>query len=134
MLSQPDNRPSVVRRMTAGQMLLDGASDDEVADRLHISKHTVRRYRSIVAAGGIEALKALGVGGRVSVLDEAALAWLASALNDSARVYGFESAAWTNARLRALIERRFGVKFSRVYVWQLATKIGMGHILSKSKR
>lgn len=115
-------------------MLLDGATDDEVADRLHISRHTVRRYRSIVESGGLDALRALGVGGRVSVLDEQALAWLASALNDSARVYGFESDAWTNARVRALIERRFGVKFSRVYVWQLATKLGMGHILSKSKR
>jgi transposase len=134
MLSQPDKRPSVVRRMTAGQMLLEGATDEEVADRLHISKHTVKRYRSIIDAGGLEALEALGVGGRVSVLDEQALAWLASALNDSARVYGFESDAWTNARLRALIERRFGVKFSRVYVWQLATKLGLGHILSKSRR
>lgn len=134
MPTQPDNLPTVVRRMTAGRMILDGATDTQVADHLHLSRQTVKRYRAIVEADGLDALKQLGIGGRVSVLDENALKWIASALQDSARVYGFESDAWTNARLRSVIEKKFGVRFSRVYVWQLATKLGLGHVLSKSKR
>jgi transposase len=134
MLSRPENLPSVVRRMTAGQMLLDGASVEAVAEQLHLSTQTVKRYQAIVSAGGLEALQKMGVGGRSSVLDQEALEWIASALKGPARAHGFESDAWTNARLRALIERRYGVRFSRVYIWQIATNLGLGHLLSKSRR
>jgi transposase len=120
--------------MTAGQMLLDGVSVENVADQLHLSMATVKRYKALVEGGGLEALKQLGVGGRSAVLDQAALEWLAEALKGSARVHGFESDAWTNARLRALIERHYGVRYSRVHVWQIATNLGLGHLLSKSRR
>jgi transposase len=134
MLSRPETLPSVVRRMTAGRMLLDGESVERVAEHLHLSVQTVRRYKAIVNEGGLEALSKMGVGGRTSVLDRAALEWIGQALQESARKHGFGSDAWTNARLRELIERRFGVRYSRVYVWQIATNLGLGHLLSKSRR
>ncbi|WP_306434234.1 helix-turn-helix domain-containing protein [Caballeronia glathei] len=134
MLSRPENLPSVVRRMTAGRMLLDGASVEAVAEQLHLSIQTVKRYQAIVSAGGLEALQKMGVGGRASVLDQEALAWIAAALRGSAREHGFESDAWTNGRLRSVIESRYGVRYSRVYVWQIATNLGLGHLLSKSRR
>lgn len=134
MLSHPENLPSVVRRMTAGQMLIDGMSLDQVANRLHLSMATVKRYKALVDEGGLEALRQLAVGGRSSALDQAALMWISKALQGSAKVHGFESDAWTNARLRALIENKYGVRYSRVYVWQIATNLGLGHLLSKSRR
>jgi transposase len=134
MLSRTEKIPSVVRRMTAGQMQLDGASVDAVAERLHLSNQTVRRYQATVKAGGLAALQKMSVGGRSSVLDQEALEWIALTLQGSARAHGFESDAWTNARLRGLIEQRYGVRFSRVYIWQIATKLGLGHLLSKSRR
>ncbi|AET91351.1 transposase [Burkholderia sp. KK1] len=134
MHTHPKTLPSVMRRMTAGRMLLDGASVDTVADALHLSVQTVRRYKAIVAEGGLDALAQMGVGGRASVLDREALDWIAAALQGSAREHGFESATWTNARLRELIERRYGVRYSRVYIWQIATNLGLGHLLSKSRR
>jgi transposase len=134
MLSHPENLPSVVRRMTAGRLLLEGASVETVAEQLHLSVQTVRRYKAIVAEGGLDALAKMGVGGRVSVLDRAALEWIAGALQGSARKHGFDTDAWTNARLRELIERRYGVRYSRVYVWQIVTNLGLGHLLSKSRR
>ncbi len=120
--------------MSAGRRLLDGASVETVADELHLSVQTVRRYKAIVSEGGIDALAAMSVGGRASVLDRAALDWIADALKGSPRMHGFESDAWTNARLRELIERRYGVRYSRVYIWQIATNLGLGHVLSKSRR
>ncbi|WP_277185792.1 helix-turn-helix domain-containing protein [Caballeronia sp. BR00000012568055] len=134
MLSRPETLPSVMRRMTAGRMLLDGESVERVAEQLHLSVQTVRRYKAIVNEGGLEALAKMGVGGRTSALDREALEWIAKALQESARKHGFESDAWTNARLREVIERQFGVRYSRVYVWQIATNLGLGHLLSKSRR
>ena len=134
MLSHSDSLPSVVRRMTAGQMLIDGMTVEQVAAQLNLSMATVRRYKSLIDSGGLEALKQLGIGGRTSVLDQQALEWIASALQRSAKLHGFESDAWTNARLRALIEMHYGIKYSRVYIWQIATNLGLGHLLSKSRR
>ena len=134
MLPQPATLPSVQRRMTAGQMLVDGASVDEVADKLHLSTATVRRYKAILESGGLDALKQMAVGGRTSVLDQQALEWIAEALKGSAKVHGFESDAWTNARLKALIEAKYGIRYSRVHIWQIATNLGLAHMLSKSRR
>jgi transposase len=68
------------------------------------------------------------------VLDEAALGWIESALNGPASVHGFPSDAWTSNRLRELILARFGVSYSRVYAWQIATNLGLGHRLTKSRK
>jgi transposase len=123
-----------MRRMNAGRMLMEGTSVSAVADALHLSTDTVRKYRSIIAQGGLEALQKMSVGGRASVLDSAAMEWIAAALSGSACDHGFPTDAWTNARLRELIKARFGVSYSRVYAWQLATNLGLGHRLSKSSR
>lgn len=134
MSSRNEELPSVVRRMAAGRMLMEGASVNAVADALHLSTDTVRKYRAIIAQGGLEALQKMSVGGRSPLLDGAAMEWIAAALNGSACDHGFPTDAWTNARLRELIKTRFGVSYSRVYTWQLATNLGLGHRLSKSSR
>ncbi|MBN3856454.1 MULTISPECIES: helix-turn-helix domain-containing protein [unclassified Paraburkholderia] len=134
MLTRTENLPSVARRMAAGQMLVDGATVHAVADSLHLSAQTVRRYKTIVEDGGLAALQQMSVGGRPSVLDQAALGWIALALHGSARDHGFASDAWTNSRVRELIGRQFGVHYSRVYTWQIVSNLGLGHRLSKSAR
>jgi transposase len=120
--------------MAAGRMLMEGASVQAVAEAHHLSTSTVRRYQAILLNGGLEALQKVSVGGRVSVLDDAALTWISAALLGSARDHGFPSDAWTNARLRAVVASQFGVHYSRVYIWQLVTNLGLGHRLSKSAR
>ena len=120
--------------MTAGKMLMDGATRDEVAYQLHLSMSTVKRYQALIARGGLDALRELSVGGRTSLLDQTHREWIASALRGSAKMYGFDSDAWTNACLRSLIENKVGVRFSRVYVWQIATNLGLAYRLSKSRK
>jgi len=134
MLKQPSELPTIARRIAAGELLLTGASDDMVMNELRLSKVTVRRYRKLVESGGLDALKLMGVGGRESALGTDGYLQIAAVLQESARAYGFESDGWTNARVRLLIERKFGVRFSRVYVWQLVTNLGLGHVLTKSRR
>jgi transposase len=126
--------PTVARRIAAGEMLLQGASVNTVADALRLSPNTVRKYRTMLRQGGLESLRKLGVGGRTSVLDQAAIEWIGAALRGPAGRHGFPTDAWTSARLRELILARFGVSYSRVYTWQLATNLGLGHRLTKSRR
>ena len=134
MLTRTEDLPSVTRRMAAGQMLIEGATVNAVANSLHLSAQTVRRYKTLLEDGGLAALKQMSVGGRPSVLDHAALQWIANALLGSAREHGFPSDAWTNSRVRELIGRQFGVHYSRVYTWQIVSNLGLGHRLSKSAR
>jgi transposase len=111
MPSRTQELPTVARRMNAGQMLMAGSSVSAVAEALHLSTATVKRYKAVLEDGGLDALKRMSVGGRSSALDAAALEWVATALRGSAREHGFSSDAW-----------------------QIATNLGLGHRLSKSSR
>ena len=134
MPSRNDALPTVMRRLAAGKMLMEGASVSDIAAQLHISENTVRKYRALVNEGGLESLRQMSVGGRSSVLDEAAMQWIAAALSGPAGIHGFPSDAWTSNRLRELIRAQFGVSYSRVYTWQIATNLGLGHRLTKSRK
>ncbi|WP_089164905.1 winged helix-turn-helix domain-containing protein [Caballeronia sordidicola] len=50
--------------------------------------------------------------------------WIASALRGSPVAYGFDSDQWTDGRLRSLVEKKFGLSFSRVYVRQIIIDLG----------
>src|SRR5258708_13609 len=108
MRSRTEELPTVTRRMAAGKMLMDGASVSDVAAQLHISENTVRKYKAMVSQGGLDSLKQLSVGGRASVLDEAALQWIESALSGPAGIHGFPSDAWTRNPLREAVLAGFG--------------------------
>ncbi|MDR5740005.1 helix-turn-helix domain-containing protein [Caballeronia sp. LZ016] len=131
MRTPPENLPSVSRRLRAGQLLLEGRSVKEVAEQLRMTPTTVKRYQALVSKGGLDALREMQVGGKVSALNPDAVEWIVDALNGSAVDYGFDSESWTNARLRDLIEEKFGVRYSRVYVWQLTNDLGLGHRLTR---
>jgi transposase len=116
--------PSIALRLQAGQMLLAGQSVSVVASALSLSRLTVTRYKALVDSGGLSALETMQVGGRQSVLDAQAKKWLDTALGASPRNYGFEVEQWSIGRVGKLIEKQFGVTFSRVYVRQLIINLG----------
>jgi transposase len=67
---------------------------------------------------------------RPTVLDDEALSWIAAALRHSPRLHDFDADLWTNERLKTIIERKFGVCYSRRYTWQIATDLGLSHLLT----
>ena len=135
MLSRPENLPSVVRRMTAGQMLLDGASvgggrratASLDSDREALSGHREGgRARSAAEDGRRRTLLGPRPGGaRMDRLGAARL---------GARSMASKATRGPTRACARSIEQRYGVRFSRVYIWQIATKLGLGHLLSKSRR
>jgi transposase len=124
-MGTPKNaRPSAALRLEAAQLLSEGKSPVQVAAALGISIPTVRRYRALLAEGGLEALERMSVGGRKPSLSLEAREWIATTLRGSASVHGYKSDQWTDGRLRSLIARDLGISFSRVYVRQLIIDLG----------
>jgi transposase len=62
--------------------------------------------------------------GRPAQLDDAQLDALGNALLQGAIAHGFGTELWTLKRVRALIERLYGVRFSEVHVWRLLGAMG----------
>src|SRR5579864_2065743 len=129
-----DDLPTIARRLAAGQKLLDGIPVAQIAEEMGMAKTTVEKYRQVLKEGGLDALRNISVGGRRSALDDAARTWIAEALRGSPRDYGFDADGWTNARMRELIRRQYGISYSRVYAWQLATDLGASHRFGRSGR
>jgi len=62
--------------------------------------------------------------GRPAQLDVKQLEALRTALLQGAIAHGFGTELWTLKRVRALIERLYGVRFSEVHVWRLLGAMG----------
>jgi transposase len=67
---------------------------------------------------------------RLTINDET-LAWVAATLTESPRAHGIEADHWTNGRLRTVLHRRVGVDYSRGYIWEIATRAGVVHLLTR---
>ena len=124
-----DMLPSVALRLEAAQLLTEGKSPAQVAAALGISIPTARRYRALLAEGGLEALERMSAGGRKPSLSPEARERIATALRGSASVHVYKSDQWTDGRLRSLIAKDLGISFSRVYVRQIIIGLGFADCL-----
>jgi transposase len=122
------------RRKIAAQMLLDGESADRVSKALNISERTITKYRSMVVAGGVEAVEQLRSPGRQATLGPEALEWLRAALERSPMAHGYESELWRNGDVQRLIKQRFGVYHSSGHVRTLVGKLGLEHRMRPPKQ
>ena len=118
---------AVKRRVRAGRLLLAGKSPPEVARLVGAPRQTVYRWREVLTVGGIEALRDMSKGGRPAQLGAAELSRLYVALLEGATAHGFATPLWTLKRVRALIEREFGVRYSEVHVWRLLGQLGLSN-------
>src|ERR1700693_278675 len=96
---------AVKRRVRAGRLLLAGKSPPEVARTVRAPRQTVYRWRAVLEAGGMDALREMSKGGRPARLGAAELSRLYVALLEGAAVRGFTTPLWTLKRVRLWIER-----------------------------
>lgn len=115
------------RRIQAGQLLLRGMRQSEVANRLRVSRETVRRWAGKVGEGGLDALKNAPRLGRPSGLSPAQRQELSQLLQQGAVAQGYPSDGWSLNRVRELIERHFGRRYSDVQVWRILGALGWSH-------
>jgi transposase len=112
------------RRVRAGRMLQAGKKPAEIAAAVGVARQTVYAWKRILEESGIETLREIDRGGRPASLDEEQFEQIRRALLESPTAHGFGTELWTVKRVRLLVERLHGVRFSEVHVWRLLGRLG----------
>lgn len=115
------------RRVRAARLLQSGKKPAEVATLVGAPRQTVYRWQDVLKSEGIEALRDMSKGGRPARLDAQQLAQVQLALLEGPTAHGFGTPLWTIKRVRLLIERKFGVRYSPVHVWRLLGQLGFSN-------
>lgn len=115
---------AVKRRVRAGRLLQAGHTPPQVAAMVKAPRQTVYRWREVLQSEGIDALRDMRQGGRPARLDAEALGKLQLALLEGPSAQGFDTPLWTIKRVRTLVERQFGVRYSEVHIWRLLGQLG----------
>ena len=111
------------KRVLAGQLMLAGQTPAQAAKAVGVARQTAYTWKARLEGGGLEALRSMATG-RPAQLDKGQRDALATALLQGAMAHGFGTQLWTLKRVRALIERLYGVQFSEVHVWRLLGSMG----------
>lgn len=112
------------RRVRAGRLLQAGKKPAEVAAATGVARQTIYTWKRILDEGGLDALREIDRGGRPASLDEEQFEQIRRALLESPTAHGFGTELWTIKRVRLLIERLHGVRFSEVHVWRIVGRLG----------
>ena len=112
------------RRVRAARLLQAGNKPAEVAKMVGAPRQTVYRWKDVLEAKGIDALRDMSKGGRPALLGAEELGRLQIALMEGPTAHGFGTPLWTLKRVRVFIEREFGVRYSDVHVWRLLGQMG----------
>ncbi|TXF10049.1 IS630 family transposase, partial [Pelomicrobium methylotrophicum] len=112
------------RRVRAGRLLMKGKKPAEVARAVGAPRQTVYRWLGVLQEKGIDGLREMSKGGRPSRMSAGQLEELRQALLAGPVACGYGTDLWTIKRVRLLIEKRFGIKYSEVHVWRLLGAMG----------
>ncbi|MFM0557996.1 winged helix-turn-helix domain-containing protein [Paraburkholderia sediminicola] len=122
------------RRRIAAKMLLNGDSVERVSKALSISVPTIRKYKSMVDADGVDAVLQRRSSGRKATLRARDLEWVRGTLQGSPTAYGYETELWRTGDVQALIKQKFGVYHSDGHVRTIVAKLGLEHRMRPPKQ
>jgi transposase len=114
-----ERRAEAVRLLEAGEM-----KQAEIARHLGVTEAAVSKWKRQLAEEGPEALQMRKATGRPPKLDEAAKQALVKKLEEGAVAAGFATEQWTQARVKKVIEREFGVRYHQNYISRLLDDLG----------
>jgi len=111
------------KRVRAGRLMLAGKTPAQAAEAVGVARQTAYTWKDRLDAGGIEALRGMAPG-RPAQLDQTQLDALRTALLQGAMAHDFGTQLWTLKRVRELVRRLYGVRFSEVHIWRLLGALG----------
>jgi len=114
-----ERRAEAVRLLEAGEM-----KQVEIARHLGVTEAAVSKWKRQLAEEGPQALQLRKATGRPPKLDEAAKQALVKKLEEGAVAVGFPTEQWTQARVKQVIEREFGVRYHQNYISRLLDDLG----------
>jgi putative transposase len=112
------------RRLRAARLLSQGVSQSEVARQVGAHRQSVSRWAAELKAQGPAGLKRASRAGRKPRLSEGDLVRIARMLQQGPRAFGYTTELWTAQRVRDVIARKCGVKFTSRHVWWLLGQMG----------
>src|SRR5438094_9929569 len=112
------------RRLRAWELKQQGWQQRMIAAALGVTPGAVSQWLKRAAEGGVEALRTRIRPGPRPKLTAEQRAGLPEVLARGAEAYGFVGDVWTTARVAAVIEREFGVRYHPAHVSRLLRAIG----------
>jgi transposase len=114
------------RRMTATALFEQGQlRDSQIAQMLGVSTRAVNHWHHARRQGGTASLASKGPTGPHCLLTDRQQHQLRQILRRGAKDYGFATQKWTLARIRRVINERFGVAYADLSgVWRLLHRMG----------
>jgi transposase len=114
-----ERRAEAIRLLEAGEM-----KQVEIARHLGVTEAAVSKWKRQLAEAGSQALQMRKTTGRPPKLDEAGKQALVKKLDEGAMAAGFPTEQWTQARVKQVIEREFGVVYHQNYISRLLGDLG----------
>lgn len=110
--------------MRAAQMFADGSSAAQVAAELRVSERSAYKWRRAWQGDGSAGLVSKGHSGARCVLDDAQVTQLGRLLDEGPAAFGYDDQRWTLLRVAAVIEARFGYRYTERGVSYLLERMG----------
>jgi len=107
------------RRLRAVDLKEQGWSQREIAEVLDVTEETVSRWLARARAGGADVLRARPTPGRPPRLSSQQKRLIPEFLSHGSEAYGFRGQVWTCARVAAVIQEEFGVRYHKAHVGRL---------------
>jgi transposase len=111
---QAERRAEAIRLLEAGEL-----KQVEIARHLGVTEAAVSKWKRQLVEEGPQALRMRKATGRPPKLDEDAKRTLVNKLEEGAVAAGFPTEQWTQARVKKVIEREFGVRYHQNYISRL---------------
>ena len=112
------------RRVQGARLLQSGVHPAEVARRVGVSRQSVMRWERRLKSGGLKQVARIGKRGRPAQLSDVQLSELARVLKAGSIAAGYANEMWTLARISALVEALFNVRFASSSMWSLLKRMG----------
>ncbi len=114
-----EGRAEGVRMLNAGE-----TAQAQIARTLGVSEAAVSKWNKELQKNGLHALEMRKATGRPPKMNPEAREQLAEKLKQGAIAAGFPTEQWTQARVKKVIEREFGVVYHQNYISRLLDDMG----------